>query len=87
MIIGWVHNFRSSDMGNVETWQKRGVGTFAMQSTLTKSKPGLDNVVYAFISDIGMIFGIQDKTTPYIQNTEKNSYRTARPFQWYIFNL
>jgi iron complex transport system substrate-binding protein len=68
MIIGWVHNFRSSDMGNVETWQKRGVGTFAMQSTLTKSKPGLDNVVYAFISDIGMIFGIQDKTTPYIQN-------------------
>lgn len=68
MIIGWAHNFRANEVGDVTTWHDRGVGTFVMQSTLTKSKPTLDNVVYAFISDIGKIFHIEDKTAPYIQN-------------------
>jgi iron complex transport system substrate-binding protein len=68
MIIGWAHNFRSSEVGDVTSWHERGVGTFVMQSTLTKSKPTLENVVYAFISDMGKIFNIEDKTTPYIQN-------------------
>jgi len=68
MIIGWAHNFRSSELGDVTSWQERGVGTFVMQSTLTKSEPTLDNVVYAFITDIGTIFGIQDQTSSYIQS-------------------
>ncbi|AJQ29610.1 ABC transporter substrate-binding protein [Pelosinus fermentans] len=68
MIIGWAHNFRSSELGDVKSWQERGIGTFVMQSTLTKSEPTLDNVVYAFIADMGTIFGIPEKTTPYIQN-------------------
>jgi len=68
MIIGWAHNFRSSELGDVKSWQERGVGTFVMQSTLTKSEPTVDNVVYAFVADMGAIFGIQEKTTPYIQN-------------------
>lgn len=68
MIIGWAHNFRSSELGDVASWQGRSVGTFVMQSTLTKSEPTLENVVYSFIADMGTIFGIQDKTTPYIQS-------------------
>lgn len=68
MIIGWAHNFRSSEVGDVNSWQERGVGTFVMQSTLTKNEPTIENVVYAFIADMGTIFGIQDQTTPYIQN-------------------
>lgn len=68
MIIGWAHNFRSHEVGDVKSWQERGVGTFALQSTLTKNEPTVENVVYAFIADIGTIFGIQDKTAPYIQS-------------------
>jgi iron complex transport system substrate-binding protein len=68
MLIGWVHNFSSTEAGDVKSWQKRGVATFAVPSTLTKSEPTLENVVYAFISDIGKIFNIQDKTSPYIQS-------------------
>lgn len=68
MIIGWAHNFRSSEVGDVNSWQERNVGTFVMQSTLTKNEPTIENVVYAFIADMGTIFGIQDQTAPYIQN-------------------
>ncbi|SFM22678.1 ABC transporter substrate-binding protein [Pelosinus propionicus] len=68
MIIGWAHNFRSSELGDVKSWQERGAGTFVMQSTLTKIEPTLDTVVYSFIADMGTIFGIQEKTTLYIQN-------------------
>ncbi len=42
MIIGWAHNFRSHEMGDVKSWQERGVGTFAMQSTLTKNEPTVE---------------------------------------------
>ncbi len=68
LIISWVHQFASTALGNVKTWHDRKIGTFIMPSTLTKTKPTLENVVYACISDIGKIFNIQDKTIPYIQS-------------------
>ncbi len=68
MIIGWAHNFRSSELGDVKSWQERGVGTFVMQSTLTKSQSTVDTDVYAFVADIGAIFGMQDKAASYIQH-------------------
>lgn len=68
MLIGWVHNFRSTEMGDVKYWNERGVGTFILPSTLTGNKPVLERVVYDFIADIGRVFNIQEETASYIQN-------------------
>ena len=67
MIISWVHQFTPHGIGDVKTWNERGVATFVMPSTLTKTDPTLETVVYASISDLGKIFNIQGKTDPYIQ--------------------
>lgn len=66
MLIGWAHQFTSHGLGEVKTWQHRDVATFILQSTLTKTKPTLENTVYASISDLGSIFNIQTKTDEYI---------------------
>jgi iron complex transport system substrate-binding protein len=68
MIIGWAHHFDENKLGNVKSWQKRGMATFVMQSSLTHNKPTLENVVYACLSDMGKIFGIQEKTELYIKH-------------------
>ncbi len=41
MIIGWVHQFSSHVIGDVSAWNRRGIATFIMPSTLTKSQPTL----------------------------------------------
>jgi iron complex transport system substrate-binding protein len=66
MLIGWAHQFTSHGIGEVKTWQHRDVGTFILQSTLTKTKPTLENTVYASIADLGSIFNIQKKADEYI---------------------
>jgi len=71
LIIGWVHQFTSNTIGTVNTWHERGVGTFIMHSTLTKTKPTLENIVYASIADFGKIFGIQDKTALYLKHAKE----------------
>lgn len=70
MIISWAHQFSPHVMGDVQTWHERGVGTFVMPSSLTKTKPTLETTVYACISDIGKIFNIQNKTDLYIQQAK-----------------
>ncbi|CUH94882.1 hypothetical protein P22_0948 [Propionispora sp. 2/2-37] len=67
MIIGWAHNFCDSELGEVKTWQQRGVGTYILSSTLSKPSPTLENAVYPLILDIGNIFGVQDKAASYIK--------------------
>lgn len=81
MIIGWAHNFRSSELGDVASWQERGVGTFVMPSTLTKNEPTVENVVYTFIADIGTIFGVQEQTTSYIQNLKNRAAKVEAATQ------
>lgn len=68
MIIGWVQQFAPTGMGEVQTWQSRGVGTYILPSTLVKTKPTLETMVYQSITDIGNIFGIQPAADNYIQN-------------------
>lgn len=68
MIIGWVQQFAPTGMGEVQTWQSRGVGTYILPSTLVKTKPTLETMVYQSITDIGNIFNIQLVTDNYIQN-------------------
>jgi iron complex transport system substrate-binding protein len=70
MIISWVHQFSPYAMGDVETWHERGIGTFIMPSTLTKTKPTLENTVYSSLSDFGKIFAIQKQTDLYIQQAK-----------------
>lgn len=71
LIVGWSHHFSSSEFGDVSTWHKRNIGTYIMPSTLSKVKPTLDTAVYASIADIGKIFGIEQKTSQYIEVSKK----------------
>lgn len=68
LIIGWVQHFSPNEMGEVKTWQGRGVGTYILPSTLLKTKPTLENSVYRSIADIGSIFGIKQAADSYIRN-------------------
>lgn len=67
MIIGWTHQFSPTGIGQVKAWQNRNVGTYILPSTLLKSKPTLETMVYSNIADIGRIFNIQPVTGPYIE--------------------
>jgi len=71
LIIGWAYHFSPNELGDVKSWQQRGIGTYIMPSTLKKNAPTLDNTIYACITDLGEIFGIQDKTSLYIENYKK----------------
>jgi iron complex transport system substrate-binding protein len=71
MIIGWAHQFSPTGIGTVTTWNERGVATFIMPSTLIKTAPTIENTVYSCISDLGRIFGIQDKADLYIQHSKE----------------
>jgi len=71
LIIGWAHHFRPTEIGDIHSWHERGIATYIMPSTLTKIKPTLDNTIYACITDIGQIFGIQDKATQYIEHVKQ----------------
>lgn len=70
LIISWAHQFSPQAIGDVQTWHQRGIGTFIMPSTLTKTKPTLETTVYACIADLGKIFNIQDKASAYIQHSK-----------------
>lgn len=71
LLIGWAHNFRASEVGDVETWHQRNIGTYVVPTTLTRTAPTLENAVYPFIADIGKIFNIQPQTDTYIENCKK----------------
>lgn len=68
MIIGWSHHFTDNSFGNVRTWHERGVATYIMPSSLIRAKPTLDSAVYGFLTDMGRIFRVQDKTDAMINN-------------------
>ena len=71
LIIGWAHHFSPNEFGDIKSWHERGIATYIMPSTLKKSNPTLDNAIYACITDIGQIFGIQDKAHQYIESAKQ----------------
>lgn len=75
MVIGWPHHFSENVFGDIQSWHTRGVATFIVPSTLRQTKPLLENNVYAYIADIGKIFGIPDQANQYIQDCRQ---RVAR---------
>lgn len=68
LIIGWPHHFTDTALGTVESWHERGIATLIVPGSLSKTKLTLNNTVYAFLNDIGKIFGVQEKTDRYIQD-------------------
>lgn len=77
LIIGWAHNFRDAELGEVKTWQERGVGTYILPSTLPKSSPTLENSVYPLILDIGSLFGARDKADSYLKKCQERVQAVA----------
>lgn len=68
MIIGWSHNFSESALSNVQFWQERNIATYIMPSSLSKTKPTLEDSVYALVNDMGKIFGVRDKAADLIKS-------------------
>lgn len=68
MIIGWSHNFSESALSNVQFWQERNIATYIMPSSLSKTKPSLEESVYALVEDMGKIFGVRDKASALIKS-------------------
>lgn len=75
MIIGWAHNFNENALGDVQFWHERNIATYIMPSSLIKTKPTLDNSVYALLADMGKIFGVQERTDTLIQNYQSRIVR------------
>lgn len=78
MIIGWSHNFSESALGDVRFWHERNIATYIMPSTLGRTKPTLDNSVYALLADMGSIFGVQDKADRLIKNYQARVAHTQQ---------
>ncbi len=67
LIMGWKHQFISNELGETAAWQKRGTGTFIIPDTINRQEPTLENTVYDYIHDIGVIFGVRQRADDYIQ--------------------
>lgn len=81
MIIGWSHNFSESALSNVQFWQERNIATYIMPSSLSKTKPSLEDSVYVLLEDMGKIFGVRDKAANLIKNYQARvAYIEQRTF-------
>lgn len=65
LIIGWKSVFADKALGDVSTWNEKGVNTFIQRNTVGIDNATVENV-YKDIEDIGKIFNIKDKTDKYI---------------------
>ena len=66
LIIGWAHNFSSAELGEPQNWQERGMGVYIVPATLPGGNLTVENAVYPFIRDLGMIFGVEDRAEIYL---------------------
>lgn len=81
MIIGWAHHFNDSTLGDVYSWHERGIATFVMPSSLTKTKPTLDSALYTLLADMGRIFAVEDKAALLIKNYQSRLARVEQSLQ------
>lgn len=78
MIIGWAHHFSDSSLGDVHSWHERGIATFIMPSSLTKTKPSLDSTLYTLLTDVGRIFAVEAKAALLIGNYQARLARVEQ---------
>ena len=66
LIIGWSHHFTPEALGDVYSYFDRGVGAYIVPATIRRGAPTLEETVYPFISDMGHIFGTEERAADYI---------------------
>ena len=65
LIIGWSHHFTPEALGDVYSYADRGIGAYIVPATVRKGHPTLEETVYPFISDMGHIFGAEERAAAY----------------------
>ena len=65
LIIGWSHHFTPEALGDVYAYFDRGVGAYIVPATVRKGRPTLEETVYPFITDMGHIFGVEERAKNY----------------------
>lgn len=68
-IVGWSSAFFEKNLGDVKTWNEKGMTTFIQRNTLGK-KCTVDNI-YKDIEDLGKIFDIENKANEVITSMKK----------------
>lgn len=70
LIIGWSHHFTPEALGDVYAYFDRGVGAYIVPATVRKGHPTLEETVYPFITDMGHIFGVEERAKDYTAGLE-----------------
>jgi iron complex transport system substrate-binding protein len=65
LIIGWEHQFSEMEIGPETFWNKRGIRTYIVPTTLQNAHPSVRGEFFALLDDIGQMFGCQEKTDVY----------------------
>lgn len=71
LIIGWAHNFSPTELGSVYDWKAHDIPVYIVPATLQHDLPTLENSVYPFLTDMGIIFQCQDKANAYVEQLKQ----------------
>lgn len=76
-ILGWKSSFSDKTIGDVDYWNKNGIGTYiALNSNDVSENRSLDNE-YTDILNIGKIFGVEDKAQALVDEMQAEVRRVT----------
>lgn len=70
LIIGWEHQFSAMEIGPETFWNKRGIRTYIVPTTLQNAHPSVRGEFFALLDDIGQMFDCKAKTDFYKEEIE-----------------
>ena len=71
LIIGWAHNFSPTELGSVYDWKAHKIPVYIVPATLQHDLPTLENSVYPFLKDMGVIFQREQQANDYIDKLQQ----------------
>lgn len=71
LIIGWAHNFSPTELGSVHDWKAHDIPVYIVPATLQHDLPTLENSVYPFLKDMGIIFQHEQQANDYIEQLQQ----------------
>lgn len=71
LIIGWEHQFSETEIGSMDFWNKRGIRTYIVPTTLQSAHPTVRGEFFSLLDDIGQMFECQEKTDFYKKQIEQ----------------
>lgn len=71
LIIGWAHNFSPTELGSVYDWKAHKIPAYIVPATLQHDLPTIENSVYPFLTDMGVIFQREQQTDDYIKQLQQ----------------